>query len=255
VATSWQCKFDDVVHEELPIPAGAVSIPAVSFRPRAEGRHPAVVVGAEATGVNTFIREVGSKLAHEGYAVIIPDYYRGVGPEDPDDYGDLDSIMRHMLPLDFRQAAWDQLYGLDYLRAQSYVDGSRVATWGYCTGATLALLAIELDRTIAASVLFYPSQPTFDDSMYTNHPSDPLDLLWNIRGHALIFYGDQDEACPPELQKELKQRLERWNVDHELVIYPGAGHVFAGDFMGSYRPEADKDSWTRAIAMLARRLA
>jgi carboxymethylenebutenolidase len=253
-ANSWKCSFDDVVHEEIQMPAGDVSIPAVTFRPRADGRYPAIVMGAEATGVNTFIREVGSKLAHEGYAVVVPDYYRGVGQADPDDYTDVEEIMRHMLPLDFRQAAWDQLHGLDYLRAQSYVDGDHAATWGYCTGATLALLAAELDRTIAASVLFYPSQPVFDDSMYTNHPSDPLDLLWNLRGAALIFYGSDDETLPPTLETELRQRLERWKVDAELVIYPGAGHVFAGDFFGSYRPEADQDSWSRALALLARTL-
>jgi carboxymethylenebutenolidase len=255
MATSaWQCQFDDVVHDETQIPAGDASIPAVVFRPKRDGRHPAVVIGAEATGVNTFIRQVGSKLAHEGYAVVIPDYYRGVGQADPDDYSDVEEIMRHMLPLDFRRAAWDQLYGLDYLRAQSYVDGGRVATWGYCTGATLALLAAELDRTIAASVLFYPSQPVFDDAMYSNHPSDPIDLLWNLRASTLIFYGSDDETLPAELEAELRRRLERWHVDAELVIYPGAGHVFAGDFFGSYRPEADQDSWSRALALLARAL-
>jgi len=254
VNDSWQCKFDDVDHDEIHIPADDTSIPAVLFRPKAGGPHPAIVVGAEATGVNTFIREIGSKLAHEGYAVIIPDYYRGGGPDDPDDYADLDSIMRHMCPLDFRRAAWDQLYGLDYVRSQSYVDGARVATWGYCTGATLSLMAAELDRTISASALFYPSQPVFDDSMYTNHPTDPIDLLWNLRATTLIFYGDEDPTLPPELEAEVRRRLERWKVNAELVIYPGAGHVFSGDFMGSYRKEADEDSWARALDLLARAL-
>ena len=54
-------------------------IPVVLFRPTAGGRHPGVVIGAEATGVNTFIRNVGSKIAREGYAVVIPDYYHGGG--------------------------------------------------------------------------------------------------------------------------------------------------------------------------------
>ncbi|MCU1346725.1 MAG: dienelactone hydrolase family protein, partial [Acidimicrobiia bacterium] len=146
------------------------------------------------------------------------------------------------------------LYGLDYLRGQSYVDGARVATWGYCTGATLALMAAELDRTIAASVLFYPSQPVFDDAMYTNHPSDPVDLLWNLRASTLIIYGSDDETLPPALETKVRAEIERWNLETELVIYPGAGHVFAGDFFGSYRPEADQDSWARAMALLARAL-
>jgi carboxymethylenebutenolidase len=232
---------------DLVIPVEGGEVAAVMFRPAGDGRWPAIVLGAEATGINTFIREIGSRLAAEGFVAVVYDFFRGAGPEDSDDYSDLPAIMDHISRIDFRRATYDLLSTVDYLRAQSFVDAEHVLAWGYCTGGTIALLAGCLDRTLAGTVLFYPSQPVFDE---LNHlrPAHPRDLVWNHRAPMLLLYGDSDGAVPNPVQDDLRGQLKRWNIDATTRVYAGAGHVFAGKHFGdAYRQAADRDSWELAL--------
>ncbi|MGX7678742.1 dienelactone hydrolase family protein [Jatrophihabitans sp. DSM 45814] len=59
----------------------------------------------------------------------------------------------------------------------AFVDAKRIAVWGYCTGATLSLLAAELSDRVAAPVLFFPSQPTFHE-LTPARPVHAVDVLW-----------------------------------------------------------------------------
>lgn len=230
------------------------SFSAELFAPPGTGPFPAVVLGAEGTGINEFIRDVGTRLAQRGILAIVPDPYRGNGPADPDDYDDWDTVMAAIGALDFVRAARDQVAAIEYVRSLAVVDPDRVAVWGYCTGATLSWLAAVSDRRLAAAVLFYPSQPTFevhDDRT----PVDPMDLLWQLTCPTQLIYGDADVVMPAELLTELRRRLEAWRVDHDLVVVPGVGHAFCcpSPILGD--PEAASQSWETALAFLERALA
>ena len=53
------------------------AMPAFLARPMVDGRHAAVVVVQEAFGLNAHIKDVGARLAREGYVTLAPDlYYR-----------------------------------------------------------------------------------------------------------------------------------------------------------------------------------
>lgn len=228
-------------------------VPALVTEPVGAGPFPAVVFGGEAMGPNQFGRRVASELAARGYVTITPDYYRGTGPSKPDDYTDFAEVMAAIGALDFRQATFDVLAGADWLRAQPNVDAKRVATWGYCTGATLSLLATCLDQRIAAAVLFFPSQPMFD-ALTPKRPMHPMDLVWSLTCPVQVIYGDQDTIMPPERLAELRRRLEQWRVPHEIRIHPGAGHAFSAPAPHMYNAEAAESSWRQATEFLARAL-
>ena len=204
------------------------------FRPEGDAPAPAIVIGAEATGINTFIRRVGTQLAEHGFVAIVPDFYRGDGPPDPEAYDDIDTLMPFIERLDFDQATGDLLAAADHLRAQPFVDPTRIATWGYCTGATLALLAAERDPDISATVLFYPSQPDL--------PS------WSPAARMLLVYGEDDVVMPTEQLAELRRRLEANGGDHRVVTYPGAGHAFCAEVPMFFNEHACEDGWQQALA-------
>jgi carboxymethylenebutenolidase len=216
--------------------------------PDGDGPHPGVVLGAEAYGVNEFIVEVGEQLAAAGYAVLIPDYYRGDGPTHREAYDDFDEVVERIGRLDFTDATRVLVDGIDQLRHTPGVDASRVAVWGYCTGATIAWLAA-CQRDVAAAVLFFPSQPRFE-ALGPNTPVHAIDVLWMLSSPTLMIYGDQDEIMPPELQAEVESRIERWSVPAELRTYPGAGHAFSVPW-GPLRHEASAvAAWADARAFL-----
>jgi carboxymethylenebutenolidase len=225
--------------------------PALFFPPTGRGPHPGVAIGQEATGPNEFIRGVGATLAAAGYAVVVPDYYRGEGPPDPEAYDDIETLLPFIDRLDFRRATYDLMGALDFLAARPDVDADRLAVWGYCTGATLALLAASLRPGLRATVLFYPSQPRFEVHDRTR-PIDPLDLLWNITSPVLLIIGDRDVVWPAELVADVKALLEQWGIDHTINEYAGAGHAFCAPAPGFHHPEACAAASRDAFAFLQR---
>jgi carboxymethylenebutenolidase len=231
-----------------------VEISAFVTEPDTPGPHPAIVFGAEAMGLNKFGRGVASDMAALGYVTITPDYYRGGGPSQPDNYSDFSEVMVAIGALDFRLATYDVLTGADWLRAQPHVDAARVAVWGYCTGGTLAMLAASLDRKLAATVLFFPSQPRFE-TLSVKCPAHPMDLVWSITSPVLLIYGNQDPIMPPALLAEFRKNLDQWSIRHEICIYDGAGHAFSADVEGLHNADAAAASWKAATGFLERHMA
>jgi len=199
-------------------------VTALLSRPTAPGTYPAIVVGAEAWGLTSEMVDVARRLAGQGYVTITPDYLRGEGFGDAD-HDDMPRLMRLIDSLDFRRASDDLFAGASYLAGLDVVDRTRIGTWGYCTGATMSMLFACLSRDVRAAVLFYPSQPVFA-SREPRRPVDPMDLIWNSHAPALVVYGDQDPIMPPPLLAELRRRIEDWQVDWQIKIYPGVTHAF-----------------------------
>jgi carboxymethylenebutenolidase len=243
--------YDDVRPDRVSLTGrDGVRFDALIFQPEGSGRFPAVVIGAEGTGVNRFIERVGASLAHAGMVTMVVDPYRFDGPPDPEAYEDFETLMSIIDRLDFVRATHDMLAAVDHVRSLSSVDPDRVGVWGYCTGATLALLAATADRRLGAAVLFYPSQPVFDQ-LNDRTPAHPMDLLWAIRARTLVLYGDNDVVMPADRLAELRRRLQAWHVPHEVELYPGAGHAFCSETPLLFHPESAVNGWRRAVEFAA----
>ena len=240
---------DDLSHEVVTLTVRGDPVPAMLFHPDGRGPFPGVVIGQEATGPNEFIRRVASDLARSGYVTIVPDYYHGRGPPDPENYEDVAAIFEHMAVLDFRHATYDLMEAVEYLKRLPEVDETRLAVWGYCTGATMALLTACLQPDLGATVLFYPSQPRFD-VLDVKKPVHPIDLVWNLTAPIVVMVGDQDPLWPPELVRELRDRFDQWGIDSKLTVYPGAGHAFCTPAPMFHHPEAGEAAWADGLRFL-----
>jgi carboxymethylenebutenolidase len=225
-------------------------VPALVYSPTSLESCPAVVLAAEAFGINEFTRLVASRLALEGYVVVVPDYYRGNGLTQPEGYDDFTEVMQFIEDLDFVAGTHDIVAGVEYARGLPAVDPQRVSVWGYCTGGTLAMMAASLVADLDATVLFFPSQPTFPE-LTMKRPVQPIDLLWNISSPVLLIYGDQD-AMLVSAMPEIRRRLEHWQIEHEVRVYPGAGHAFSAPVPPLRNDAADVASWADALAFLRR---
>lgn len=227
------------------------TIEAFVAEPEGDGPWPAIVFGMEAMGLNRFGRRTAAEVAALGFVTITPDYYRGAGPSRPDDYDDFTEVIAAIGALDFGRATFDLLAAVDWARAQPAVVPDKVALWGYCTGATLAMLAAALDRKIVATLLFFPSQPFFPE-LSAKRPVHAWDLAWAIRSPVLVVSGGDDPILPPETIAELDRRLAAADVAHEIRVYQGAGHAFTGDARHMHHAAATADSWRVATAFLRR---
>jgi carboxymethylenebutenolidase len=223
--------------------------PPIVQLPTTGGPHPAVVLGAEAYGINPFIRGVQDQLTELGYATALPDYYHGAGPKNVEAYDDFTEVFEYMAALDFTCGARDLADAVDLLRSRPDVDPRRVCLWGYCTGATLAWLAACLRSDIAAAVLFFPSQPMFAE-MTPKTPVHPIDLLWQLPCPTLFLYGDADPVMPGELLDNIRRCIETWEIDADIRIYPGAGHAFSVPSGPLQNEDAYRSAWADAVRFL-----
>jgi carboxymethylenebutenolidase len=223
-------------------------VPALAA-PAGRGPYPAVVLGAEAYGINEFIRGVQERLVDLGYAAVVPDYYHGGGPLNPEAYDEFTEVVEHIGRLDFTCGARDLAETVDAIRAQPQVDPGRVSLWGYCTGGTLAWLAACLRGDVAAAVLFFPSQPVFHE-LGPKTPVHPMDLVWQLTCPTLFLYGDKDPTMAPELLDDLRSRIDRWGAPAEVRSYAGAGHAFSAPWGPLRHAEADGAAWEDAVSFL-----
>ena len=246
--------YDDVVVETIDLPTcDGATTPTVFSRPVGDGPFPAIAIGAEGTGPNAYIRRVAATLSHLGFVVIVPDYYRGSGPPEPDNYDDFETLMSFIDALDFTRAVHDLLDAVDYVQQLPSVDATRVASWGYCTGGTIALFAACLSHDLAAAVVFFPSQPTFA-SHDAKRPVDVIDLVWNVTCPLMLLIGDQDVVLPADRLDDLRRRFEQWHVDATVNVYPGGGHAFNAHGSALYHRESDERSWDDAVDFARNRL-
>ena len=232
---------------------GDAEVPTLVYAPAGDGPRPAVVLSAEAFGVNEFTKQVATNLAALGLVVVVPDYYHGKGLANPESYTDFTEVMEFIERLDFTQGTHDIMAAVEYARTLPAVDPAEVSVWGYCTGSTLAMLTASLDRQLRAAVLFFPSQPTFPE-LTAKRPVQPIDLLWNVKCPILLILGDQDELLV-DLVPEFRRRFETWGIDHQINIYPGAGHAFSAPVAPLRNEAADVASWADAISFLRKHCA
>jgi carboxymethylenebutenolidase len=107
---------------------------------------------------------------------------------------------------------------------------------------------------VAAAVLFYPSQPFFEQAD-DRHPPSPLDLLWALKARTLWIYGTEDVVYPEPVQAELKRRITQWQVDVEVQTYKGANHAFCAPGASFYSDDAARQSWQDALQFIEEQLA
>ncbi len=212
--------------------------------PAGTGPFPAVIVLHEAVGLNADIRRIGRRFVDEGYAVLAPDLFSG-GPRPLCIARTVTDAFRNG---GRRTAA--RIGGLrDWLAGRPDVDGDRIGVVGFCMSGGSALAAGVAHR-FAVSGVNYGQVPEDRSAVEGTCP-------------VVASFGAEDRRLLPHAE-----RLERWltelGVDHDVRVYPGAGHGFVNRSVpafvadrvpaAGYVEEAAEDAWRRMLAFFAERL-
>ena len=225
---------------EVQTPAGPMR--AQLARPAGDGRFPAVIVIQEAFGLNGHIKEVGQRIAAEGYATLAPDLFHRGGAERTATYAELPKALQLMGELTDDGIVEDVASAVAFLKRQPWARGDRIGITGFCMGGRVSYLAAaKLVDDIKAAVPFYGGGIVPEWTAGVQHP-------------VLAFFGDQDAFIPNENVAALRGEVERLGKPVEIVVYPGAPHGFFCNERDSYRPEAAKDSWEKLKAFFQKHL-
>jgi len=201
-------------------------------RPKQPGRYPAVIVIHEIFGLVDHIKDVASRLAHEGFVALAVDLF------DRKIISKLEEGRELRQKLTEEKILGDLNGAFNYLKTLEYVKSNRTGSMGFCMGGGFSLLLACRNSELAACVVFYGRNPS------------PIDLVKNIQCPILGNYAGADKGITESDIELLKHTFTKHGKEFDIKIYPGAPHAFFNDTRESYRPEAAKDSWERTVKFL-----
>ena len=202
-----------------------------------QGKRPGVVVVHEWMGHNEYARKRAEQLAGLGYVAFAIDMYgKGVRAKDAKEAAQMAGRFKNDRKLMRDRAN----AGLEVLKQQQNVDGSKLAAMGYCFGGQVSLELARGGADVAGVVSFH-------GALDTPTPQDAA----NIKGKVLALHGAADPFVPPDHAHAFIKEMEDAKVDYQFVAYgPNVVHGFTnpankGSSMQgvAYDEKTDKRSW------------
>jgi carboxymethylenebutenolidase len=217
----------------VPLPTGE-HMPATQFGDQSASP---VVIVADVFGPSPFYEHLAALLAEAGFRAVLPDYFFRQGR-----LSGLDKQAAFA-----RRAQLDETGTLRDLEATVALlrdgTGQPVGTVGFCMGGTLVLdLAATVDGLATVAYYGFPSAPASDTS-----PPRPLDLVDDVRGPVLAFWGDQDETVGLDTVRRYVAAAPA-SVQHHIL--PGLGHGFLAAADLTDADDAAAATWRQSLAFL-----
>jgi len=213
-----------VVEKNVTINTPDGTCDAAYFHP-ATGKHPAVILWTDAFGLRPSMRDMGRRLAGDGYAVLVPNpFYRvGKGPfyetaanvdfKDKATFAKIGPLMGSIgAP---GAAEKDAVEFVKFLDAQPEVDkGKKIGTQGYCMGGALVLrTAATVPERIGAGATFHGG------GLVTDKPDSPHLLAPKIHAQLLIAIAGSDDAKQPDAKDKLRQAFDAAHVPARVEVF------------------------------------
>jgi dipeptidyl-peptidase 4 len=128
--------------------------------------------------------------------------------------------------------------GVSWLKAQPWVDGDRIAIFGWSYGGFMVAYAMTHSKSFAAGISGAPVTDWRNyDSIYTervmlmpqNNPegydrSAPKLAAKNLHGHLLLIHGATDDNVHPQNTMQFAQELQQAEIEFEMMLYPRTRH-------------------------------
>ena len=239
VTTTEENKTYEIVIEELIIKAEGKEIYGKIYKPKDEGKYPAVILSHGYNGCNADFVTDCKYFARNGYVAYAFDFSGGSTRSKSK------GVSTDMTIFTEKE---DLLVVFDYIKKLDIVDKEKIFLFGGSQGGLVtALAAEELKSEVKAMMLYYPAF-CIPDNWRGNYPtveSIPATVdFWGLKlggnffksirefytfdnigafdKDVLIIHGDKDEIVP----LSYSERAERHYKNAKLVVLPGEGHGF-----------------------------
>jgi carboxymethylenebutenolidase len=231
------------------------------------GAHPGVLIWPDVFGLRPVFREMGKRLAAQGYSVLIPNpFYRTDKPPVVADVSSFDfqapaNMAKVRQLIDSISGAGiaesDAKSYVGYLRVQGQVDSKKkIGVQGYCMGGPLTIrTAAALADQVGAAASFHGG------GLVTDKDSSPHLLAPRIRARVLIAIAASDDARQPDAKDRLREAFGAARVPAEVEVFPQTLHGWCVADMPTRdgkpiynKPEAER-AWTKLLALYRESLA
>jgi carboxymethylenebutenolidase len=213
------------------------------YCPDGEGRWPGVLYLTDIGGIRTANREAASRLANQGYAVLMPNvFYRtGRTPLQPalrslSPEAAKQRIAQLSQPLTPEAMEEDATAYIGFLASQDCVRPGAIGVVGHCfTGKMALFTAAALPDKIAAAASFHGG------GLFTDAPTSPHLTLPRIKARLYFGHATNDRSMPEEAIAKFDRALEAWGGKYESEVYKDAYHSWTSSDSPVYNaPQAEQ---------------
>ena len=247
-----------VVETNVDIKTADGTCDAALFHP-SKGSHPGVLIWPDSGSLRPAFREIGKRLAAEGYSVLIPNHlYRmaraPVFPEsfDPVKSRDDAAFYRRVTAPFFAPGAVerDARAYIEFLQAQRQVNTRmKIGVAGYCLGGAYVMRTAALfPNLVGAGVSFHGG------FLVTDKPDSPHLLAPKIKPRLYFAIASDDDAREPEVKNKLRDAFTVAKVRAEIEVYANALHGWCvPDTKKPNKPDAER-AWSKLVALYKKAL-
>lgn len=225
---------------------------AVFIHP-ATGQAPAVLVWPDIFGLRPAFRQMGTRLAESGYAVLVVNPFYRVKKAPTAEQGGatpIDQVRPLAQGLNETTHVTDAKAFIGWLDQQKAVARTRkVGTQGYCMGGPMAFrTAAAVPDRVGAVASFHGG------GLVTTAPNSPHLQAATTRAQFLIAVAENDDTRAPTDKDTLRDTFAKANLTAEIEVYAAAHGWCPPDSRVYNEPLAEK-AWARLLALYSRALA
>jgi len=229
------------------------------------GSHPGVLVWPDALGLRPSMRDIGKRIAAEGYSVLVPNpFYRSAKAPvfdssfDFQNKDDMAKLQKLMGSLNMAGAAEkDAVAYIAFLDAQKEVNkAKKIGTQGYCMGGPLVVkTAAAVPNRVGAGGSFHGG------GLVTDKPDSPHLLASKIKARMYFGIASNDDMRQPDAKDKLKASFAAAKVPTEIEVYAKSLHGWCVPDMPVQngtpiynKPDAER-AWAKLVALYKAALA
>jgi carboxymethylenebutenolidase len=251
------CAAAKVIETDVTVTTADGSADAALFHPSGSGTWPAVLMWPDILGLRPVFREMGQRLAEQGYVVLVPNpFYRTnrapvvTGSFDFGNAQQREGLMaiRGMLTDDMVDR--DAAAFLSFLDRHKATDRSKGAgVQGYCFSGPFAIHtgAVRSDR-IRAIATFHGG------GLVSNEPTSPHLLIPKTNASFVVAIARNDDARQPEAKDVLKAAFAAAKRPAVVEVYP-ADHGWCVPGSQAYNAPAAERAWAELLKLYRTALA
>ena len=218
---------------------------AALFHPTGRGAWPAILLWPDILGLRPVFREMGRRLAAQGYTVLVPNpFYRTkrapivTGPFDFADKAAMGKLMELKATLTDARVDSDTAAYIGFLDQQKQVDRRKgVGVQGYCfSGPYTFRAAALLPGRVKAAASFHGG------GLVTKDPNSPHLLIPTAKASFLVAIAQNDDQKKPDAKQVLKAAFTSAKRPATVEVYP-ADHGWCVAGSPTYNEPAAERAW------------
>lgn len=241
--TSAACAAENVVEKDVTVKTPDGEAEAALFHPAGKGPWPAVLMWPDIMGLRPVFREMGRRLASQGYVVLVPNpFYRSAKANaisaDFTDPANRQKLFGYRGAMSDAGVDNDARAYLAFLDAQPETNRKKKAgVQGYCMGGPLSF------RTAAAVANRIGAVGSFHGGgLTTDQPNSPHLLIPKTNAAYLVAVAKNDDAREPNSKDILKAAFAAAKKQATVEVYAG-DHGWCVPGSQAYAQEAAEKAW------------